>query len=208
MAERTVRDSALSAAEKLVMLSLLSRAENEDCTLPARYTPTERQLAGNASLSLLRVKDVLRHLRRHGWLDVRPGRGRPPLDKRKKTLSRRSFYILFPGSAPEPCGPDCPGIDRKRTAKKDAPAHPITQKKDAPAHPVKDASASEFSQVNGTNALKGRDEGGMREGAPDCAVCGTPMDPVLPAAGYRTHPCCDPDEKPDRSTNTSPRRAA
>ena len=41
-----------------------------------------------------------------------------------------------------------------------------------------------------------------------CAVCQNPMDPVLPALGYRTHPCCDPDEKPDRSTDTSPRRAA
>jgi len=29
-----------------------------------------------------------------------------------------------------------------------------------------------------------------------CTVCHTALDPVLPAAGYRTHPCCDPDEKP------------
>jgi Protein of unknown function (DUF3631)/Domain of unknown function (DUF3854) len=27
-----------------------------------------------------------------------------------------------------------------------------------------------------------------------CAVCGDPLDPVLAAAGYHTHPACDPDE--------------
>ena len=27
-----------------------------------------------------------------------------------------------------------------------------------------------------------------------CRVCKVPMDPVLPANGYMTHPCCDPDE--------------
>src|SRR5581483_3932223 len=25
-----------------------------------------------------------------------------------------------------------------------------------------------------------------------CTICGTPMDPVLPAIGATTHPCCDP----------------
>jgi hypothetical protein len=29
-----------------------------------------------------------------------------------------------------------------------------------------------------------------------CSVCHTPMDPVLPESGCRTHPNCDPDEKP------------
>jgi hypothetical protein len=29
-----------------------------------------------------------------------------------------------------------------------------------------------------------------------CAVCGDPLDPVLAAAGYHTHPACDPDEAP------------
>jgi hypothetical protein len=29
-----------------------------------------------------------------------------------------------------------------------------------------------------------------------CRVCGTVLNRVLVASGYRTHPCCDPDEKP------------
>jgi Protein of unknown function (DUF3631) len=29
-----------------------------------------------------------------------------------------------------------------------------------------------------------------------CAVCGGPLDPALAAAGYATHPTCDPDEAP------------
>jgi hypothetical protein len=29
-----------------------------------------------------------------------------------------------------------------------------------------------------------------------CAVCGEPMDPKLAAAGYTTHPTCDPEEQP------------
>ena len=35
-----------------------------------------------------------------------------------------------------------------------------------------------------------------------CAVCRKALDPVLPAAGYRTHPCCDPDEKPGAPVTT------
>lgn len=41
---------------------------------------------------------------------------------------------------------------------------------------------------------------GMPQSAPDdrCAVCGTKLDPVLPQSGYRTHPCCDPYERPSQ----------
>jgi hypothetical protein len=45
-----------------------------------------------------------------------------------------------------------------------------------------------------------REKAGLAAGRPalvPCAVCGTPMDSVLPRAGYTTHPNCDGDEQPD-----------
>ncbi len=38
----------------------------------------------------------------------------------------------------------------------------------------------------------------------NCRVCGRPLDPVLPAGGYTTHPCCDPREKPAAATAARP----
>lgn len=29
-----------------------------------------------------------------------------------------------------------------------------------------------------------------------CVICGSKLDPVLPRSGYRTHPTCDPSERP------------
>ena len=40
-----------------------------------------------------------------------------------------------------------------------------------------------------------------------CTVCGQPLDPVLPAAGFATHPGCDPGEQPGPAQGR-PRQAA
>jgi hypothetical protein len=194
-AERKVRDSDLITSEKAVMLCLLSRSNNHDCIVPTWRTPTESQLAADASVSLSRLKDLLRHLARHRWLAVKSGRGRPRLDPKADTKSRKNSYHCLPAE-PLPCGPDCPGIDRKRTQKKGAPAHPMTQKKGAPAHPEKGAPMSEFSQVSPENAPREspRGMGAGGTAAALCAVCHIPMHPAVAAGGFRTHPCCDPTE--------------
>lgn len=55
------------------------------------------------------------------------------------------------------------------------------------------------SQVSGLEIvgahIESSKEGARRaNGLARCSVCRTPMDPVLPANGYRAHPCCDPAE--------------
>jgi hypothetical protein len=55
------------------------------------------------------------------------------------------------------------------------------------------------SQVSGVGIVGAHKESskegaGRTNGLALCALCQTPMDPVLPAAGFTTHPCCDPDE--------------
>ncbi len=54
-------------------------------------------------------------------------------------------------------------------------------------------------QVNSVEPSRARKESGKEGGARTnalalCTVCQTPMDPVLPANGFTTHPCCDPAE--------------
>lgn len=66
----------LTAADKSVFRTLLERANNYDCTLDAKYTPTVPQLILATSLARATVFRALGHLETHRWLVRTPGKGR------------------------------------------------------------------------------------------------------------------------------------
>jgi hypothetical protein len=184
-AQAAVAASNLPMAETLVMLQLLRRADNSTLEIPAWLLPSLPVLAREARLGkpgspdLRRLRRVLAHLDQHGWLRYEPGQGR----------GRKSSYLLIPGRfVPEPC-----------TCIKGGATVPLSA-------PEKGAPQPEKRGHRGTSPRSSADighqehqqEGGGQSMPPDdlvpCRVCRGPMDPVLPANGYRTHPACGPGE--------------
>jgi hypothetical protein len=111
-AGRAIRDSALRPNEKLVMLALLDRAENEDSTIPAWRSPSLRAVESDTSLAHSTVVTVLAHLEFHGWLE-RTGQKRGQMPKTKESGRGRSStrWALLPHDfAPVAC--TCPKPDR------------------------------------------------------------------------------------------------
>jgi hypothetical protein len=92
-AERAVAESGLPMAETLTMMMLLRRAHNDTLAVPDWRTPALPQLAGEVRVDVRRVRRLLAHLERHGWVKRLAGRGR----------GRKSTYVLLP--APGSC--DC-----------------------------------------------------------------------------------------------------
>lgn len=101
-AGRAVKDCAyLTAAEKVVFLSLLEGADNGNCSVPPFTTPTMKDLADWTSLHRATVYRAVEHLERHGWLSHEAGGGR----------GRRSKYCLVPRVPDTACG--CERVARR-----------------------------------------------------------------------------------------------
>lgn len=64
-AERAVSASTLTMSERTVMMMLLRRANNADCSIPKWNTPTIAGLAREIPLSERRLRRVLAHLVKH-----------------------------------------------------------------------------------------------------------------------------------------------
>ena len=209
---RNTAGAAISAArmsgrDKYVYRTLLERADNisadgRTLTIPDRMQPYG-QHDGIFGVSRANVQRALAHLKLHGWVTwifkPRGGEGRPPC-----------HYLLMVGS-------DCtcdPSVKPQDDAQLEASK--ASGKASGKASETSEFSLSVKPQTAGQTPFspKGKEGRGSKEGKggsqllTDCSVCGTPMDPVLPALGYRTHPCCDPDEKPEPAMDPSPRRAA
>ena len=109
-AERAVEDSDLPMAETLTMMMLLRRAHNDTLTVPDWRTPSLPQLAAAVRVDVRRVRRLLAHLERHGWVKRSAGHGR----------GHKSTYALLPGGvAGDPCscrkrGTGEPPIDRQK----------------------------------------------------------------------------------------------
>lgn len=171
-----MRQAHLPARERYILDALLSRADNPTGEIPARFQPRSHADEYFFGAPRRTVQRALRHLRDHGWVDwktvPRGARGKPA-----------SHYELSLG---RPC--DCERIKR----------HPDAESREIRRHTLTGLSATLTvnPQPEPPAPLKRSREGGKEGKVALCTVCGTRLDPVLPAAGYRTHPCCDPDEKP------------
>jgi hypothetical protein len=94
-------------SERAVMLTLLRRSDNADCTVPPWNTPTIAVLAAEIPVTERRLRRILAHLAAHGWLDYTPGApGRRPAGKKR---TGKGTFALLPRQ-PGRCLPPCEGI--------------------------------------------------------------------------------------------------
>lgn len=118
-AGRAIRDSTLRPNEKLVMLALLDRADNEDSVIPPWRSPSLKAVESDTSLAHSTVVTVLAHLEMHGWLE-RSGQKRGQMPKTKESGRGRSstrWAILPHDFAPVAC--TCPKPDRSSRGQSD-----------------------------------------------------------------------------------------
>jgi hypothetical protein len=107
-ADRLVRDSALRPNEKLIMLALLCRADNDGCQIPAWRSPSLLAVQRDTSLAHSTVVKTVAHLEMHGWLS-RSGQKRGKVQKSARGRSVTVWHLI-PAAIPAGC--DCPVPDR------------------------------------------------------------------------------------------------
>ena len=151
-AGRLIRDSSLSSTEKLVMLALLDRADNDDCAIPPWRSPSLLAVEKDTSLAHSTVLKTVAHLELHGWLQ-RSGSQRGQLAGTKRSGRGRSAtkWTLIPGATPAAC--NCPKPDR--------PSRGLSRKPDRPVsdHPDWSAGTPETAGHD-PDCTKGGREGG------------------------------------------------
>lgn len=167
-------------SERIVFLVLLERSDNTDCTIPAYMTPSLPQLADATGYTVSTAKEALTHLEKHAWMTRARGPG---------GRGRKSGYQLTAGRE---CDAPNPSACIRLPKQADGSA-PLTKKQaDGSAQKQADG-ATENSRSDNVSDV-GHRRGRVEVGPALCAVCQLPMDPVLPKAGFTTHPCCDPNE--------------
>jgi hypothetical protein len=179
-----IQESNLPASDKSVYRLLLDRADYVTAVLPAKFAPTEIAVGKRTSHSRRQVQYSVAHLRRHGWLKA-------SRDTREDSPDRRRLRYEF--GVGTRC--DCTGRVHEPRQKG---ATESTDRRNSCA----DISATDRRNAAGQTVVstERHREGGVgrklecKSDLALCSVCRTLMDPVLPANGYRTHPCCDPAE--------------
>ena len=212
---------------------LRQRAEWKTAAIAARFQPRGlAELAALAKMSKATLCRGLEHLASHGWIarERAATRGRGHRTTYQLNAGMDCDCLK---QRPEPMTDADRARryrERKRARNVSASRDEVSQNRvTRPAGSVSE-SRDEVSQDDVTKCLTSRDEipgqgqfsakegndEGREEGerekqarngaAPEpalCIICRTPMDPVLPKLGYRTHPCCGPDGKPGKSANLS-----
>ena len=200
-------------SERAVFYALLERSDNNDCSIPPKMTPSLVQLAEACCCSKSTATLAVDHLAWHGWL----------IRKRSKGgRSHKSTYQLDEGfPCPPDCEKRLPaspsGGRRSPAPPKRSDSRTVYEEKRSDSRTQKRSDWHPQTRSSDRVSDEGIGEGGDREGsalterrvcdvsAPQraidvthssrlCAVCQLVMDPVLPAAGFTTHPCCDPHE--------------
>ena len=230
---QAIEKAAVPIADYRVYRALMGRADWNTAVIPVRFQPRSlAELAELSKLSVATVKRTLRHLQRHGWIE----RHRYITDKGIGGRGHPTRYRLDVGTDCD-CAPERPepvnGAERTRRwrQRKKAAHGSVTPPPGKAAHDVVTLSGKgaqidvttgeKLAQSDVTKGLsdshttagqtafcaeEGRDEGDReREGL--CAVCQTPLYPVLSEHGYQAHPCCELAEEMNRSTDTSHGRA-
>jgi hypothetical protein len=188
-AERAVSESALTRSERLVMMMLLRRSDNEDCSLiPSWRTPTVRLLAAECALSERRLRRILAHLAAHGWLEYRPGTpGRRPAAGKQ---GGKGIFRPVPGPTAR-CSPPCAGIHPATTRNNEKRGFQDQHSPDESGlgNPyLKGVSVNESSQVSDVIAPRDAVAGEIGEGKPwrdeHGDYLGGPVDWGWPADSY------------------------
>ena len=173
-----------------VFFAMLDKADFGTAALRGPWQPRSvSDIAHWAEVSEATAKRALTDLERHGWIERRRNAG---LGRGHKT----SYAINLGVPWPERESSAVSGAERTRRWRERKVAHNgVTGTwKEAQMEVTRDTIQRHITAAqHGGSAGRAVTEG-VGKGKPLCAVCLTPLDPVLPAAGYRTHPCCDPKE--------------
>ena len=96
-AGRAIRDSSLRPNERLVLLTLLDRANNDDCAIPHWLAPSLTGVAHDTGLARSTAAATVAHLELHGWLR-REGQKAGQMAKTKQSgrLKSGTRWRLFP----------------------------------------------------------------------------------------------------------------
>lgn len=81
----TIMRSNLPPSDKAGFRCLLDKADYATAELPPEFTPTQKDIARQIRVTVLTVKRAMRHLERHGWLQVTGTTG--PGKTRRYTLT-------------------------------------------------------------------------------------------------------------------------
>jgi hypothetical protein len=135
-----------------VFLFLVRRLDYDTCELPARFTPTQRDIAEGTGYTERQIRLSMSHLDRHGWLKVFGWASR----------GHRHRYKLTSG---EPC--TCSGRRHAGKAETDAPERrkPESRKAEVTSAQRRKPLTAK-PQVKPAIALRGRGEG-KREETPE-----------------------------------------
>ena len=213
---KAVKQARLLPRDFRTFVHLLDKADWQTAIIPDSYQPrSTRILAGECETSLHTMMRSLAHLESHGWLArTRDASGR----------GYRTTYALLLGSVCECQKPGRPKRVNSGTLPPDLQKGPrITQKGpriDTIRVPELTQEGSQNYRENRRSDVvfdrgskEGQRGGELEEGAQTrviplfraaavrllamdaCGICETTMHPVLAGHGYKTHPCCDPDEK-------------
>jgi hypothetical protein len=195
---RAIENSNLSPRDYRIFGALLHQhARWQTAVIADRWQPSLAELADEAGISKQTLCTGLDHLERHGWISRSRSGGR-----------NRTAYQLNAGINCDCAKPDRapPKSDadrarayraRKRAVSRDAT---VQISRDATVQISRincPASRDESAGQDPFSPKEGIDEGGgvMKDEAfALCAVCQTPMNPVVAAAGFQTHPNCDDTE--------------
>jgi hypothetical protein len=228
---KAVEAASIPARDYRVYSALLRKVQwDGPAVIPAKFQPRSLQeIAKLARMSVASAKRALAHLESHGWIQrdrKDPGRGHcthyqltPGLDcdcipqrpepasdadrarryrQRKKAAQDR---VTRPDKAAQS------DVSLRQEAAQIDVSKRLTSRDDIAGQAVFSAGGRGKGEGVGGGQGKSRPEGDGALTLAACHVCTTPMDSVLTRLGYRTHPCCYPDEKPVLSTAANPRRS-
>jgi hypothetical protein len=99
-----IRDSVLRPNEKLIMLALLDRADNDTCEIPAWRSPSLLAVQKDTSLARSTVAKTVAHLEMHGWLS-REGQkaGQKPGTRHSGSGRSATRWTILPADFALPC---------------------------------------------------------------------------------------------------------
>ena len=132
----------LTSTERAVYSILLEKADNGDCSIPARFTPKVRELARRSGVTERTVRRVLVHLDHHGWVSYVHGQGR----------GRKGAYQVAPRQPDSRC--TCSKRGRTRRLSDEKRGHSAPEKGDIWCRVVAGQGAVSTEGRGG-----GRDEG-------------------------------------------------
>jgi hypothetical protein len=168
------------------MLALLDRAENADCDIPVKFSPSLTRIKTETGLSHASVVDGLAHLELHGWLSREQRQPGQALGTRGAGYGRgRVHYRLIP-DAITPCS-----CQRDRSTRRLRTPQKLTHLDRSTRMPVFAGQSASRPERDAVTRGVGTGAGKQRL----CRVCGGLMDPILPELGYSTHPNCDEFEQ-------------